>query len=631
MPITSHIDIVDGDYGYWKKDKNGKRFISYGKATYVEEVLENIESGEFYLKLSCPYQGKDRKAMIALGETLDLAAFKTLKGKGFQVTKRSYNAFIDLLEMQQEELEEDKIPPTKVYDHLGWIDVINDDGGVDLCYRLDTLVGAQNGVYIGSYDVVPKGDYEVWKHMVEDDVIGHAVLELVLIAALAAVVNGVIAPVTNGENPVIHLNYGSSKGKSTAGFLGASTAGAPFDGVIIKPDADNNPKEYQSIYQSWGATDNAMITTMAGNRGVVTVINELGKNFSKNMTRLIFDLSEGSDKKRLTSTLNTRISERYTTVFISTGESSLLERCNTKLEGLAVRVMEISKPITDSAEHSNRIKETCREHYGFAARMLAEHIIKNGGVKYLLPLYKAWVQKLRAEMPDSPNKDRFVEKFAALFMTTADVATEALGIKFDKDGIKNFLFEYDREHGDERNTSAKSYDVVVEACRINNNKFYTLPTLCSSEDSTVFVTKNPPSEVWGKITNKSYELDDGRKVIEEIEVYPSIVDKILKDNGFSNKKTCIDLWKADGLIDYEEGKNYRKRKIVSGRKPEHVYVFRIFDDTVGRKDETPVCEDIIDTPFEDIALPKWVVAQAENYEQKEVNENETDIPDAYTA
>ena len=83
-----------------------------------------------------------------------------------------------------------------------------------------------------------------------------------------------------------------------------------------------------------------MVATQAGNRGVVTVLNELGKSLTKNMTRLIFDLSEGSDKKRLNTDLKARISKGYSTTFISTGESSLLEKCDTKLEGLAVRVME---------------------------------------------------------------------------------------------------------------------------------------------------------------------------------------------------------------------------------------------------------------------------------------------------
>ena len=588
MAINTTADIQNGEYGIWKTTGGKAKFYSFGNATFIEEICEDIETGGFFMKLCCEYQGKTRRACVDRGETIDFATIKTLASKGFQVSKKSFNAFVDVLQLQEEELQNDGVVPTKVYSHLGWKDVSNDSGGVDKSYRSFELIGKQSGEYVGSYDIEPVGSYKKWKEMVVDDVVGHPVLELVLIASLAAVINGLIAPATNGENPIVHLNYGSGKGKSTAGFLAASTAGRPFDGVIVKNDKYGMPKEYHSIYQSWGATDNAMITTQAGNCGVVTVLNELGKNFSKNMTRLIFDLSEGSDKKRLTSTLNTRVSERYVTVFISTGESSLLDKCKTKLEGLSIRVMEISKPITDNAEHANRIKETCRENCGFAAPKLAKYIIEHGGVDFLLPIYKKWMTVLRDEMPESPNKDRFVEKFAALFMTTADVATEALKIKFDKDGIKKFLFEYDKEHGAERNVALQSYEKIVEICNVNRNRFFkkSLKRAFPKDDG---IYAAPSNECWGRISETDYTLIDGRKVIEEIEVYPDAVDRILADNGFPNKDTCIQAWKEAHVIDYEDTKNYRKRKIdPRSNEQKRVFVFRIFEDTSQEKEANDI-------------------------------------------
>lgn len=414
-----------------------------------------------------------------------------------------------------------------------------------------------------------------------NDVLPYPTLQLVLVAALSAVIVGLLAIEIPLENPIIHLNLPSGKGKSTAGYVAAATAGRPFDGTITAIDEDGKVVEKQSIYQSWGATDNAMIATQAGNRGVVTVLNELGKNFSKNMTRLIFDLSEGSDKKRLNTDLKARISKGYSTTFISTGESSLLEKCDTKLEGLAVRVMEIASPLTKDADHANRIKNGCFENCGFAAPKLARYIIKNGGIDFVLPKYLDWVSKLRTRFPKGNNTERFVEKFAALFVTTAEIATDALKLPFDIDGLLAFLEEYDHEHGAERNTSAASYDVIIHLCRSQPHKFFvrqdkSLPKVLFSNE----VASAPIGECWGRITNMAKEHIDGRLIVQEFEIRKKTLEDLLKAKGYTNKSTYLAAWRAMDVLDDEDPRHpCRSRKVdpTSAKgSSEDVYVLRWF-------------------------------------------------------
>ena len=278
MAITSNADICNGYYGEWKYSKNGnKSFASYGKAIYLEEICEDLETGNVHLKLSCDYQGKEKRALIGRGELSDISTMRDLGSKGFSVNRKTFDTFVEVILLQEELFEKRNLPNVEIFSNLGWMEVPDGRGGFKLCYRLDKLIGNRNGTYFGNYDISPMGSYKIWKSMVKNDVVGHTVLELVLIAALAAVINGLISPITNGENPIIHLNYGSSSGKSTAAILAASTAGRPFDGTITRNDADGIAKTYYSVYQTWGATDNAMVATQAGNRGVVTILNELGK------------------------------------------------------------------------------------------------------------------------------------------------------------------------------------------------------------------------------------------------------------------------------------------------------------------------------------------------------------------
>ena len=589
MGIDTISTIQGGYYGILVKQKNGFSFSSQGKLPVLEEILECIEDDTVHLKLSTPCHGHRKVAYIKHGDLLDPQMCRELADLGFDVTKRIAEHFVDAIRLQEEALEARGTVPTAAYASLGWIQIPSKDPNTGqlafkLCYRSCWLLGSKRPAkYIGPYDIEPTGDYETWKQLMIDDVLPYPALQLVLVAALSAVIVGLLSMKIPMENPLVHMNLPSGRGKSTAGYVAASTAGKPFDGTMTAVDEDGKVVEKLSLYQSWGATDNAMVATQAGNRGVVTVLNELGKSLTKNMTRLIFDLSEGSDKKRLNTDLKARISKGYSTTFISTGESSLLEKCDTKLEGLAVRVMEITSSLTKDAEHANRIKDGCFANCGFAAPKLAQYIIRKGGFEYVLPIYKEWVAKLRERFSKGPSMERFVEKFAALFVTTAEIASQALKLPFDIEGLIDFMEEYDREHAAERNTSASSYDLIIQICRSQSHKFYvrhdkSLPRVRISDE----VASSPTQECWGRITNMAKEHSDGRLIVQTFEIRKKNLEDLLKSNGYTNKSTCVAAWRSLGVLDAEDATHpCRSRKIdptAAKGSSEDVYILRAFAD-----------------------------------------------------
>lgn len=587
MSIDTNVRIQGGYYGVMVGTSKKQYYKKLGKLAVLEEILESIETDDIFLKLSCDYFGRTKIAYIEHGDTIEPKLGKELSNLGFDITKATFDAFVDSIRIQEEAHEASGTIPIAVYSSLGWVEMPFEDPNTgkivyQACYRGRKLFGTtQPSRYLGNYCIERIGDFAAWKQLMIDDILPYPALQLVLVAALSAVIVGLLAIKIPIENPIIHLNLPSGKGKSTAGYVAAATAGRPFDGTLTAIDEDGKVVEKQSLYQSWGATDNAMVATQAGNRGVVTVLNELGKNLTKNMTRLIFDLSEGSDKKRLNTSLKARISKGYSTTFISTGESSLLGKCDTKLEGLAVRVMEITKPLTKDAEHANRIKEGCFNNCGFATPKLAQYIIRKGGVDYVLPIYQNWLAKLRARFPKGNNSERFVEKFAALFVTTAEIATNALNLPFDIDGLLAFMEEYDCEHGAERNTSAASYDVIIHLCRSQQHKFFvrhdkSLPRVRIPNE----VASAPISECWGRITNMAKDHTDGRLIVQEFEIRKKNLEDLLKANGYTNKSTCIAAWRAMDVLDAEDSTHpCRSRKIdptAAKGSSEDVYVLRWF-------------------------------------------------------
>ena len=587
--IKSKVAIHNGEYGILVPTQRGTKFYPRGKAPSLEEVLENLEDETVHFKLSTPYCGKRKIAYIEHSALADADSIKKLSSLGFDFTKETYKDFTEAIRLLEEQFEVNGGQPTSAYRSLGWIEHTETDPATGkeeekLCFRCHKLIGSnQRATYIGKFDIVPAGSYDTWRKMIVRDVIPYPALQLVLIAALSSVIVGLLSLEIPIENVITHLDLPSSKGKSTACYLAASTIGNPFEGTKRRSDRDGKKVDKQSLYQSWGSTDNALIASQAGNYGAVVVLNELGKCTSKNLERVVYDLSEGSDRKRLTTTLETRISEGYATSFISSGESSLLDKCKSKFEGLSIRVLEINDELTKDASHSRRIKNACMQNYGFASPALAKYILENGGFEMVNRRYNYWKKKLPALFPKTPNIDRFVEKFAAIFLTTAWIATEALDIQFDCAGLLNFLIKREKAMGANRNASLESYDKLIQEFNVNRDKFIirTHKSCAGKTTQNEYVAAHS-GLCWGRITNMAVLHPDGRIQTREYEVYPNIVEKILKDNGFENRSTCITAWRTAGVLDAEDDTHAkRKRKIEFNDEPGYsskVYVFREFAD-----------------------------------------------------
>ena len=571
MSFFTTADIQGGYYGYWKTDRNKvSTFRRCGKKITLERIKESIETGKFWFTVLFEYLGKPRRVTIPRQQITDPSLVTTLAAAGADATRQHFDTLVDSIRLQEDTLANENYTPDRVYEHLGWINdrYYDENGnilGTQLCYRAATLVGGKPATYVGPYKVTPMGNFDKWRDMVKTDVVGHTAMEVVLIASLSAVVNGLISRHTTAENPIVHLNYGSRTGKTTTTALAGSAFGETFSGEREVSDKQGNFKRFKSIHGTWGATDNAVILDCAGNRGAVIVLNELGKFRGKDMSYLVFDLSEGSDKKRSNGQLEVTLSQGYDTTIISCGEASLLSRCQTKMDGLANRVLEIEKPLTTDADHAARIKQVIAENNGHAAPMLAKYILDSGGLDFALATYRKWERDLKATFPQGETTGSFIEKFAALFMATAEMATAALGIPFDLKGLQKFFEDHELENGARRNVAATSYEVILEACRTNINSFYRKGK------------GEPFGRALGKVNYPNKQQSNGLVLIEEYLVRQDFLEETLARHHFPNLQTCARQWKQMGVLDYEKGRNTRSRHIdPSSTEDENVYVFPIY-------------------------------------------------------
>ncbi len=589
--LSKPIEIVGNEFGYYTYDRdNNAIFNPIGTLPDLREVFVGLEDGHITIKLSHEFIDEVKVAYLDYGALYDGTGIKELTALGFAARRGYGDAFIEAVDMLVKAYALNNNSPTLAFDRLGWFlhpekDPNTGELKPKLLFRCNELLGTtRKARYTGPYDVEPKGDYQTWRKMVIDDVINQPALQLVLIAALSAVVVGLLALRRQMSCPIVHLVLPSGKGKSTSCMAAIATVGAPSSSPLPSIDEDGRIVRRQSLFQSWASTDNALLTTQTNNFGAVVVLNELGKCLSKNLDNIIFNLSDGSDKKRLTTTLQPRISDGYATTFISNGESSLLEKCNTKLEGLAIRVLEIEDELTRDADHANRITDVCKEHYGFAAPKLAQFILDNGGYEYVNKRYEALRRELRQHFQKTPSIERFIEIFAAPFVLTAELATKALDIPFDIDGMLQFLVNHEAANGTERATSDKSYHELLEEFEINRDKFIFRKGNAKVAGFNTPISM-PQHQIWGRITEKNVVHTDGRVIVREYEVFPSIVERLLKKYGHDNLKTCIAAWKAMGVLDYEDATHAKKKRTLVGdsEHKDRLYVFREFADPAEAK------------------------------------------------
>ena len=570
MTFETSATRQDGMYGTLEVNykNNTTTFHPRGREILISDITESIENGHVEIGLSFQFDGRWKTVRVPRENLFDPKMFSELAASGADIPSTNTWVLIDTLRQQQEILEREK-RVWQVYEKLGWFhSPVYDEKGRPtsqcLCFRHSALLGStKEARYSGSYAVTAKGTKEAYFRAVKKYVIGYTPLAVVFLEALSSVVNGIVAPNRTGENPILHLNGESGTGKSTAAILAASTVGAPLAGENPSMTLTGRFIKRLGFHQSWGATPNATIARCEGNRGAVIIFDELGKFSGSDLTPVIYNLSEGTDKERLTADLKARRSATYFTTFLSVGESSLLDRCKSKLEGLRVRVMEISDKMTADAAHAERLKRVCFANYGFAVPMMAEYIIRHGGERFVLDIYDRYCASLRGRFPDTPLRDRFISKFPALIMTTAEIAREALNLPIDLEKIATYYIEYEKQHGRERSTGLDSYETVINECRVNAHTFITRDAY-------------PKGEVNGKISYPNKKAENGKVIVEEYSIRRPFLAKVLERNGFQNAATCAKQWKNAGVLDYEKGRLTRSRKILDVGKAEDVFVLRVY-------------------------------------------------------
>jgi putative DNA primase/helicase len=516
--VTTGSPYYIGGDGLMKKlDSEDGEPTRIGRRIEVTGIRCDLDTGEVLLELSFDYAGESHTRVVSRG-MLTRRRISELMAFGADVADHRVDDVLQWLTHQEE-----TAPVTLVHTRLGWDEV---DGR--LVFKHATGLGLDS-TYNGPLLIQPHGEPGDWFDLVRGHVLGHTPAELAVVMGLAAPLASLVSRETGlVDVAVVHLHGDSTQGKSTATGLAVSTFGCP-------------DLKREGLFKTWDGTDNAVSSHFRGNHGVPAALDEASVKGEKDFSHLIYRMATGPEKARLDRDGNHRKSETWSGLFMSNAEYSLLGKSNQNV-GLRVRLIEFGNiEWTKSKDHANALGEGVRRSYGHAGPLFVRHLIALGPEK-VVEHWNAWRDRIQSRIK---VPDRFTDRVAkklALLMATADLAGEALGLKFDTEAILQLLLQVEEQAADSRDLPENAYRHLLDSVARYGNRF-------PEEDSG-----DPGHELWGRRV-----VVDGRAV--QVFVLQDRFRALMAEGGFTNPDVVLKAWRDRDLLVCERGRYTRKKSI----------------------------------------------------------------------
>lgn len=534
----SNYAIHDGAFGVWQKGKeNTEYFVPKGNAVYVRKVIKRIDTGEIYLKLffyNCFGEKIEREfARRNLTEQgiLELVSY------GVNLLKNDSKILITTI-MQQES----EAPCELRHEKLGF--TYHNKQKAFLAKKAINV----SSKYQGKYKIGRTGEYKVWKQMVMSEVCGHIPLEFILAVGGSAVITDFLREKVQIENVLVSLVSDSSKGKSTAGLLMVSCGAMPsFAG--------------DSFVFTLADTINAIMASIPSS--YPTLLDEASL-IKYNPTALLYNLSMGKEKQRLTKELDKANGSYFNTAIAITSEKGVLSSADEN-SGLLVRVLEIENVTwTKSAQSADSIKSVTYQNYGWLVPKLAEYLLTSISEIEVVSEYWQWHKWLvqRAEAKGAYNNltERACKQYA-LIMLSAELIQEVMKIELHLDDIGDFILEYSPvgENG-QVNIGERALHFLMQFI-VKNYRNFILP------DDKGYI----PPKCLGKIVRKEKKLLNGTVSKERLLVTEDTLKAILTEGRFPDMNVVLKHWKESGFLQCEKDRRASTVCILPG-KPTKGYI-----------------------------------------------------------
>jgi putative DNA primase/helicase len=444
-------------------------------------------------------------------------------------------------------------------DRVGWHDDVfvlpNEQIGQ---HENDDLIVYQTTQGIDS-NYQSKGTLQQWQKKVSIPLSTHSKLVVALSSAFAG---QLLAPLEQQTGAGVHFKGQSSKGKTTALYVGCSVWGKP-----------------SSYCKTWKSTGNALEHTAYIHNDGFLALDEIGEVANpKELGNIAYMLANGKGKARLTKEIKAKPSYAWKIIFLSTGEKSLKEIMQengqkTKL-GQEVRLIDIDIDQSkyglfdqidfaeDGAKQSRLLVEHSNQTYGVAGMEWLKYLThdKEKVISQAKQLLEQYNLELIAE-----HKEGHVIRVAnafALIAVAGELATQAgitgwkTGTTFNavktvfNDWVNNFEYVGDYQ--------IKEYILHVKA-------FF------EANESSRFEAITPDPDHIEKIINRVgyWKIDNGEKLF--LVLPEQFKNEVCK--GHDSRKVAKALL-IEKLLEHDTSKNTKTVRLPSRSKSIRVYAVK---------------------------------------------------------
>lgn len=413
-----------------------------------------------------------------------------------------------------------------------------------------TKDGVANSVYVGNTRVKPCGSLDEFISMFNITLFDNVPMQAIMAMAAAATVLPFanLSWGTSFYNPTNHLLGNSTTGKTTGGCLFAAFGGAP-EGT-------------DSLMLSFLGTDNALVNQIGENHGYPIAIDEFSTGLSrKGWSDFGYTLANGRGKARCQAGgAKVQKIDEFSTVFLTTGEMSILRRCNNN-EGLRARIFEyqIEDGWTRSAAESDMIKSVCRRNYGLITPLIAQELLRNSS--HWQEVFEGWRKKVRDRIREEKLLlgigDR-VADFVALYVTASELLSAVLKVNMAIDAVFDFFFLHIIvKNAEDANLGTRVYESII-AYFAKNRHLY--PALFPLGDDYIM---EPETE--GFVVDSQRGRTVGDKTFHHYVIFQcDVLDAMLIRNNFSDPKVALKALQKDGYLRTKDKSRLYIEKRING-------------------------------------------------------------------
>lgn len=541
--MATEIEIQHGDtFGISHFDSNGiYGYVPKGKDFKMTCIYEDIDTGAIYYDIEAEKLGQKRSFRISKDEATDSKLVQAYASYGLDVNSGNSRIVCEVMQKKEDEYIRRKRKVKEVYSVAG---VKNNE-----IYAGETNPLTQ-GEYIGHLDLTPKGDKELWFSFVCKEMLHSVEIMFTIAVSFAAILLGFLRDFLDIDNLIVHLRSDSSSGKTTMMYLAISSFGNP---------RENNPN---GLISTWNGTKNAILRRLMQVKGVLLGLDEFSMMKDKDVSNLVYSISSGIEKDRLTRDAKVQNRLVGTYILFSTGEASILSKCNGNI-GLSVRVLEMdSHKWTKDAAQSERIKSFVKQNYGHAATEFGLKLhqwIQQHGMDALVERLDYWRTYYCERCTIQARKERMSSRYG-LILLAADLAKEFFDMPMDVDALNSFIIENEDSAGDNRNSYDDFYEKLVAYLLAQNSHFAYYEQV---KNSNKVILKRVPEE-WGLREEVHGEVEiDGTYAKYLYSISVPFFDKIVYSLGYEDPKALRKFLKENDYTFYESDRG-TTRKVLDG-------------------------------------------------------------------